>query len=126
MKRVMLQTYVKDAAAAIELYKRAFDAKILEIHHTEDGKVFHSELDVYSEVISVADREDTDGMEDMTGNIMQFCLHFKVGEEDLVKKAYDVLSEKGTVSIPLGECVYSECMTDLVDCFGVRWCIFTA
>lgn len=126
VKRIMLQTYVSDAAAAIELYKRAFEAEIMEIHHTPEGKVFHSELDIYGQILAVADREASDGTNDITGNIMQFCLHFEEGKEAVVTKAYDILSEKGIVRVPLGPCVYSTCMTDIIDCFGVRWCIFTA
>lgn len=126
MKRVMPQVYVRDAAAAIELYKAAFGAKVNEIHHGPDGRVFHSELDVDGYAIAVADRDESDGASDVTGNIMQFCLHMELGREDFVKKAYGVLSEKGTVRFPLGDAGYSQCATDLVDEFGVRWCIFTA
>lgn len=126
MKRIMPQVYVRDAAGAIELYKAAFDAEVKEIHHTPDGRVLHSELDVDGYVIAVADREEGDGAHDVTGNVMQFCLHMEPGREDFVKKAYSVLSEKGTVRFPLGDAGYSQCTTDLVDAFGVRWCIFTA
>ena len=103
MKRIMLQTYVSDATAAIELYKRAFGAEVLEIHHTPEGKVFHSELSIDGYILAVADREDEDGTGDVTGNIMQFCLHFEPGKEDLVTKAYEALSDKGSVRIPLGQ-----------------------
>lgn len=124
MKRVMLQTYVNNAAAAIELYQKAFDAKLLEIHHTPEGKVFHSELEIEGQVLAVADREDSDGTKDITGNIMQFCLHYEAGQDAKVTQAYQALCEGGVVRVPLGPCVYSPCMTDLMDRFGVRWCIF--
>lgn len=126
MKRVMLQTYVRGAAAAIQLYQQAFGARLLEIHHTPEGKVFHSELEVYGQILAVADREDADGIDNNTGNIMQFCLHFAEGEEAAVEQAYKVLAPTGKVLVPLGPCGYSACMTDLIDCYGVRWCIFTA
>lgn len=126
MKRLMLQTYVNGAAEAIELYKEAFGAKLLEIHYTDDGKVFHSELEADGEILSVADRTDAGGTDDITGNIMQFCLHFEVGREDYVEQIYKVLSREGDIRVPLGPCVFSPCMADLVDRFGVRWCLFTA
>lgn len=124
MKRVMMQVYLSDAAAAIAVYQKAFDAKLLDIFHTEDGRIFHSELDVYGQVLSVADREISEGQEDVTGNIMQFCLHFGQGNDELVKKAYEALYEGGTVRVPLGPCMYSSLMCDMIDRFGVRWCIF--
>lgn len=124
MKRVMLQIYVNNAADAIKAYEKAFGAKLLEIHHTPEGKVFHSELDVEGEILSVADRGDNES--DNTGNIMQFCLHFEEGKESAVKQAYEVLCDGGTINVPLGPCEYSACMTDMIDRFGVRWCLFTA
>ena len=126
MERVMLQVYVNGAADAIRLYEKAFGAKLLEIHNTDDGKVFHSELDLDGYILSVADRDSSDGTDDNTGNIMQFCLHYEKGKEPFVKAAYEALRENGTIRVPLGPCAYSDCMTDIVDRFGVRWCIFTA
>lgn len=124
MKRSMLQVYVKDAEQAIELYKKALDAKLLEIVHSPDGKVFHSELDVHGQILSVAERTDADGSADQTGNIMQFCLHFGEGGEENVRRAYEALSEGAEIRIPLAPNDWSANMTDLVDRFGVRWCIF--
>lgn len=124
MKRSMLQVYVSGAAAAIELYQKAFDAKLLEIVHSPEGRVYHSELDVHGQILSVSDRYDGDGAEDVTGNIMQFCLHFGEGGDAAVQKAYDTLREGGTVRMPLAAVEYSPAMTDIVDRFGVRWCIF--
>lgn len=121
MKRSMLQTYVKDADAAIALYQRAFDAKLLDIVRTDEGAVIHSELEVYGQVLAVAET-DADAME--TGNTMQFCLHFELGDEAKVQKASDALCEGGKVLYPLGKCMYSDLMVDVIDPFGVRWCIF--
>ncbi|MDV0444763.1 hypothetical protein MmiAt1_03010 [Methanimicrococcus sp. At1] len=126
MERVMLQVYVNGAADAIRLYEKAFGATLLEIHNTDDGKVFHSELDVDGYILSVADRDDSDGINDNTGNIMQFCLHYEKGKESFVAAAYEALCENGVIRVPLGPCVFSDCMADVVDRFGVRWCIFTA
>lgn len=120
MKRSMLQTYVSNAAEAIALYQRAFDATLLDIFHTPEGKVFHSELDLYGQMLSVADEAG----ERVTGNTMQFCLHMGEGQEDKVMKAYEALKEGAQILQPLGPCMYSSLMTDLIDAYGVRWCIF--
>lgn len=55
---------------------------------------------------------------------MQFCLHFGEGEENIVKKAFEVLKDDAEILFPLGPCDYSPYMTDLIDKFGVRWCLF--
>lgn len=121
MKRSMLQTYVKDADGAIALYQKAFDAKLLDIARTDEGVVIHSELEVYGQVLAVA---ETEAQALDTGNTMQFCLHFAPGEEDKVKKASEALCEGGKVLYPLGKCMYADLMVDVIDPYGVRWCIF--
>lgn len=124
LKRAMLQVYVHDAAAAIARYQQAFDATLLELHPNPAGGVYHSELDVYGQILSVADRAEIDAAATTTGNVMQFCLHFSQGDEALIAKAYHVLCEGGTVLHPLGPCDYCDCMADVIDSFGVRWCLF--
>lgn len=120
MKRSMFQAYVKDSRRAVALYQRAFDAKLLDSYLDPDGSYYHSELDVYGQVLAVSEAAG----EVTPGESMQFCLHFEEGEEDRVRRAYDALKDGGTVLFPLGSCDYSPLMADLVDPFGVRWCVF--
>lgn len=122
MYRSMMQLYVRGADEAIALYQRAFDAKLLEIHRTPDGQVVHSELDVHGQIVAVSDREP--GEDTITGNTMQLCLHFGKGLEANVVQAYEALREGGTVRTPLSPCEWSTHATDVIDRFGVRWCIF--
>lgn len=118
-----MQIYAKGSAEAVELYQKAFDAVPGYHEKLPDGSYLHMELDVYGHVIAVG--EDIDGSnERITGNTMQFCLHFEDDEEDKVRKAYEVLKEGGNINVPLGPCMFSPCMTDIVDRFGVRWCLF--
>lgn len=125
MKRSMLQAYVSNAKEAIALYQSAFGATVLEVVPAPEGdKVLHSELDLFGQIFAVADRIPEAGREDSTGNIMQFCLHFAPEEEHLVRKAREVLKQEGRELVPLGRNVYCGLMTDIVDKFGVRWCLF--
>ena len=124
MERTLMQVYVKGSAEAVELYQKAFNTTLgYNVVH-EDGTFYHSELNVYGQIISVAER--TDDGDSITGNTMQFCLQFSKGEENLVKKAYDVLTDNADAKVlfPLGPCDYTTYMADLIDCFGVRWCLF--
>jgi len=123
MKRAFMQIYAKGRDEAIELYQNAFDAVLGYCEKLPDGTYGHVELDVHGHVIAVG--EDFDGSsERITGSTMQFCLHFGDGEEDKVRKAYELLKEGGKINAPLGPCIFSHCMTDIVDRFGVRWCLF--
>lgn len=127
MKRAMMGAYVRKSDKAAETYQKAFNAKIVSSYLNEDGTYFHCELDVYGQILAIAERNETlysKDEETNTGNVMQFCLHFKEEESDLVHKAYDVLSEDAQILYPLGECEFSKIMVDLIDKYGVRWCIF--
>lgn len=82
----------------------------------------HAELNVYGQILAISEAlKDEDRI---TGTTMQFCLHFGEGKEDLVQKAYNTLKESAEILYHLGPCDYSAMMVDLIDKYGVRWCIF--
>ena len=122
MKRIMMQVYVRGSAEAIETYQRAFGATLGDHARYPDGTFYHSELAVGGAVLAVAELPKNDT--GMTGDIMQFCLHFNPTEEAELRKAYDVLVEGANILSPLGPVDFSPCMADLIDRFGVRWCLF--
>ena len=85
MERTLMQVYVKGSAEAVELYQKAFNTTLgYNVVH-EDGTFYHSELNVYGQIISVAER--TDDADSITGNTMQFCLQFSKEETDLLKNS---------------------------------------
>lgn len=122
MKRILMQAYVKNSREAVAVYQQAFDAVLGDHVKNKDGSYYHSELNVYGQILSVAER--TEGGEDVTGNIMQFCLHFGEGGKRKVDQAYDVLKEGARILVPLGPCDYCSYMVDMIDRFGIRWCLF--
>ena len=127
MIRSMMQVYVKGSKEAVELYQKAFEAKLISEYKNDDGSYYHSELDVYGQILSVAEARTAGSFADeerISGNTMQFCLHFRETETGLVKKAFAVLESGSRVLFPLGPCEYSGCMVDFIDRFGVRWCLF--
>lgn len=122
MYRSMLQTYVNGSDKAVELYQKAFDAELVASYPNPDGTFMHAELNVYGQILAVAEAQEDE--ERITGTTMQFCLHFGVGKEELVQKAYDVLKDGAKINYPFGPCDFSVLMVDLTDQFGVRWCLF--
>ncbi|MCX7923101.1 MAG: VOC family protein [Clostridia bacterium] len=127
MYRSMMQTYVIGSDKAVELYQRAFEAKIVSSYPNPDGTFYHAELDIYGQILAVAEARYADyGKNDdrITGNTMQFCLHFGQGKEDIVQKAFDVLKDGANILYPLSPCEFSPLMTDFIDRFGIRWCLF--
>ncbi len=127
MVRSMMQAYVTRSDEALELYLKAFDATLLCSYPNTDGTLFHSELDIEGEILAVAERNSEYAIvnkEMITGNVMQFCLHYGEGNEDKVRKAYEMLKTDAKILMPLAPCEFSPLMTDLIDKYGIRWCLF--
>jgi PhnB protein len=123
----MMQTYVKGSDKAVELYQKAFNAKLVSSYPNSDGTFYHAELDVYGQILAVSELSTMkDDKEEAvnTGNTMQFCLHFGEGEEDKVQRAFEVLKDGAEILYPLSPCDYSTLMADFIDKFGIRWCLF--
>lgn len=127
MFRILLQIYVKGSDEAFEFYKRAFDAQIGYQDVDENGVVIHRELNVCGQAIAVGEANDTTragGEKRNTGNTMQFCIQFGEGQEDKVRKAYETLFEGSEIITPFGELSFCPCGVELIDKYGVWWCLF--
>lgn len=126
MFRSILQIYVKDRNEAVELYKKAFDAKLGFHDIAEDGTILHMELDICGQALAVGEIRNSScaGEKSSTGNAMQFCLQFGEGQEDRVIKAYETLIDGGKTLTPLGNVGFSSCGVEFIDKYGVWWCLF--
>jgi len=127
MFRSILQIYVKGSDEAFEFYKKAFNARIGFQDVDENGTVIHRELDVCGQAIAVGEANNitqSGGNRRITGNTMQFCLQFGEGKEDKVRKAYEILVDSSEIITPFGELFFSPCGVELIDKYGVWWCLF--
>lgn len=123
MKRSMMQIYVVGSGEAVQLYLRAFSGTLgFNVKSSEDS-YYHAELDIDGHTLAVAEANDAMDKR-ITGNTMQFCFHYGERNEDKVKQAFEILEEGSEILVPLGPCEFSPLMTDLIDKFGVRWCLF--
>jgi PhnB protein len=119
----MFQLYVNGSIEAVELYKNAFDAKVISEYRNEDGSYMHAELDVFGQTVALAEALPEAG-ERIAGTTMQLCFHISKDEEQFVKKAYEFLKEDALINFPLGESFFSPLMFGLIDKFGVNWNLF--
>lgn len=122
MKRSMMQTYVKGSSEAVELYINAFHAQLGFHVKGSENTYYHAELDISGHTLAVAEANDME--QRITGNTMQFCLHYGEGNEELVTHAYETLKDGSEILFPLGPCEFSPLMADFIDKYGVRWCLF--
>ena len=128
--------YVNESVKALEFYIKAFDAKVCgDIHWQSEDEVpkhsviVHAELDVFGQTFAISDLDFGNGEIDekgfrtpVTGNIMQICLRSL--SKDIVHKIYDVLKDGAIIHYPPEKTFFSECCFELIDKYGVNWCIF--
>jgi len=120
MNRSMMQVYIKNSEQAIPFYRDALGAKVLCDHRHENRMVAHAELDIYGQVFAICETLEP---EVITGNSMQFCLHFGEGKEVLVKEIIEKLSDGGKFTYH-DSTDWSPLVAGIIDKFGVNWCIF--
>ena len=120
MKRSMMQVYIKNSDKAVQFYQNVFDARVLIDARHENGTVAHAELDIFGQVFAICETLET---ESITGNAMQFCLHFGDGKEELVKNIIEKLSDDGMFTYN-DATDWSPLVAGIIDKFGVNWCIF--
>ena len=104
---------------AIELYKKAFDATIDAIYRDpESNAILHAEIKVFGQCIAFMEKDT----ENIVGNTMQ--LSFEECNEEIIKKAYEILSDGAKIELPLGSCEWTPCIFSLIDKFGVNWLLY--
>jgi len=119
----MFQVYVQGSKEAVDLYQKAFDAEIVAEHKNENGSYMHAELDVFGQIVALAEALPESG-ERIAGTTMQLCFHLGEDKKHSIKKAYEFLKEDAQISFPLGESFFSPLMFGLIDKFGVNWNLF--
>lgn len=53
-------------------------------------------------------------------SVMEIVAQFD--NEEVLREAYEVLSEGSTTIVPIGSTFYSNFLVSFADRFGVRWC----
>lgn len=127
---MQLITYVNFAGnceEALNFYKEALDAEILQISHMGDGqmevpehvkgKVMHARLKIGENVLYMSDTFDPSSV--VQGNNISLSLQPETvtQTEDLFNK----LSAGGTVKMPLQDTFWGARFGMFVDKFGIHW-----
>jgi PhnB protein len=114
----------KNAAEAIEYYKKAFGATELMRMPDPNGRIGHAELRIGKAVIMLSDewREgDHLSPKSLGGSPVGIMLYF----EDVDKIAQQAVAAGGELTRPLKDEFYGDRTGTLVDPFGHRWFIAT-
>lgn len=104
---------------AIELYKKAFSAKVQTIipdpEHVD--LIIHAEILIHNQLLYLNDFGGSN-VNSVSGGY-QLCVQFD-NEEDL-KEAYSILEAGSTTVLPMQATDYSSCVIRFIDKFDVRW-----
>src|SRR5574344_1748284 len=115
---ISLVAYVKGSREAVDFYKHVFDAELGYNYPNEDGSYMHAEIVKDQKTILAVG--ETDEWTDC-GHAMQFGVN--LGSIEAVQHAYEILSQDAEVLYEIAPSFYNEMMFDLVDRYGIRWCI---
>ena len=115
---------VRDAARAIEFYKKAFGAEDRGAMKGPDGKIMHAELKIGDSIIMLADEFPQYGVvapETVGGS--SSWLHIYVDDVD---GAFDRAVKAGAVTeMPVADMFWGDRYGKLKDPFGHKWSIAT-
>jgi PhnB protein len=115
---------VRDAARAIEFYKKAFGAVERGVMKGPDGKVMHAELRIGDSIFMLADEfPEFGGLSPQSTGGAGMGLHIYVEDVD---SAFDrAIGAGGTVEMPVADMFWGDRYGKLVDPFGHKWSIAT-
>lgn len=115
---------VRDAAGAIEFYKRAFGAEEAERMIGPDGKVMHAEIRIGDSVVMLGDENPEWGMQSpLSTNGNPGSLHIYVDDADA---AFDRALRAGAkVKQPLEDAFWGDRYGKVTDPYGHQWGIAT-
>lgn len=115
---------VKDAAKAIDFYKRAFGAEEISRLTAPDGKVMHAEIRIGDSILMLGDEVPGMGnVSPQTAGTTTMSLHIYVPDVDA---AFDRAVKAGAKStMPVADMFWGDRYGKLTDPFGQQWGIAT-
>ncbi len=116
---------VRDAAKAIEFYKRAFGAEVKGVHYTPDGKVMHASLKVGDSHLMMADEFPGMGSCASPETLGGSCVTINIYTDDVDRMFNQAVSAGAKVTMPLADQFWGDRYGQLADPFGHSWSLAT-
>ena len=125
--KLQVFAYVDGIDEAVTYYQKVFDATIGENFKNKDGTYSLCELRLSRGVsFWVAERKGISAIEGEvnTGNIMQMCIRYNKLDIPKLEKAYEMLKKDAIlVKWELMKAAWTSHTCDLIDKYGLRWCL---
>jgi PhnB protein len=115
---------VRDAAGAIEFYKKALNAQVLHVTNTPSGKVMHASLKIGDSIIMLNDEfPEMGGSLAPRGEVSGFAINVYI--EDVDKVFAQAVAAGAVVKMPLMDQFWGDRYGHVVDPYGFRWALST-
>ena len=115
---------VRDAAGAIEFYKKALNAQVLHVSKTPNGKVMHASLKIGDSIFMLNDEfPEMGGALAPRGEVSGFAIHAYV--EDVDKLFAQAVSAGAVVKMPLMDQFWGDRYGHIADPYGFKWALAT-
>lgn len=121
--------YVSNSLEAVPLYMEAFGLTLGYHAKNEDGTFWHAELERDGAVIFAVSESRNEALAKLILQLppeahptIGIGMNFETEAE--VKKAYDMLKSGGKVLYPMAAVPWSTCSAEVIDKYGVNWCIY--
>lgn len=115
---------VRDAAGAIEFYKKALNAQLLNLSKTPNGKVMHASLKIGDSILMLNDEfPEWGGTLAPRGEALGFAIHAYV--EDVDKLFAQAVAAGAVVKMPLMDQFWGDRYGHVLDPYGFKWALAT-
>jgi len=112
---------VKNAERALEFYKKAFGAEVLNVSHIPDGRVMHATVRIGDSMLMLNDEFPEMGSHATDSSNVTIHAYFE-NVDDIFKKA---LAAGATQKMPLADQFWGDRYGQVVDPYGIRWSLGT-
>lgn len=113
---------VREASKAVEFYKNAFRAKVLDVHYTADGKVMDAHLKIGDSLLLLADEfpgMGTPAPQTLGGSPVVLNVYV----DDVDSLFNQAVAAGATVTMPLADMFWGDRYGQIVDPFGHHWAL---
>ena len=115
---------VRDAAGAIEFYKKALNAQVLHVSHTPNGKVMHASLKIGDSIVMLNDEfPEMGGLSPLSTGGTGVTIH--IYSEDVDAAFNRAVGAGAQVKMPVMDQFWGDRYGHVLDPYGFRWALAT-
>ncbi|MCE0722332.1 VOC family protein [Legionella resiliens] len=114
----------KDCAKAIEFYKKAFNAKALDVFPSLDGKgIMHAHLQIGNSIMMMGDEMEGDNCSKSAETLGNSPIGFYIYVADVDSVFQQAVAAGGQITMPVSEMFWGDRAGHIKDPFGYSWMI---